>query len=239
MQIEVIVQNEDEALEAEKLGVDRLELVSAIEEGGLTPSFAVIEDVLRRVTIPVQIMIRPHSRSFHYDEMDMDDVLKSIKHVVASGGNRIVFGAITKDRTIDEKAIGKVISAYPELDITFHKAFDEVVDQTEAYVILEKYPQIKRILTSGGTDHSIDGKNQLKNLVELSIARKGPAIMPGGGLDKENIASIHADVQANQYHFGKAVRERISYDCSFSEQALGAIGERLGHAGTRRLGSAH
>jgi len=239
MQIEVIVQHATEAVEAEKLGVDRLELVSAIDEGGLTPSSNVINEVLRRVTIPVQVMIRPHSNSFHYDETDMNEVLSSIKRVVDMGGNRIVFGAITKDGTIDEKAIEKVISAYPELDITFHKAFDEVINQTEAYTILEKYPQIKRILTSGGTDHCVEGKNQLKKLVELSMAKKGPSIMPGAGLDPENIASIDTDVQANQYHFGKAVRERTSYDYSFSKQALATIGERLGHADTKQLGFTH
>ncbi|EGA91383.1 copper homeostasis protein [Planococcus donghaensis MPA1U2] len=52
--IEVIVQNEQEAVEAEKLGAGRLELVSSINEGGLTPSFETIKQVLNSVAIPVQ-----------------------------------------------------------------------------------------------------------------------------------------------------------------------------------------
>jgi len=233
MQIEVIVQNADEALEAEKLGVDRLELVSAIDEGGLTPSFTVIDDVLSHVSIPVQIMIRPHSRGFMYDDTDMDHVMKAINHVVAKGGRRIVFGAITDSGTIDEEAIKKITTAFPGLDITFHKAFDEVDDQIEAYTTLEKYPEIKRILTSGGTKDCVSGKHQLKKLHDVSVARKGPDIMPGAGLSPDNIASIHTFVRADQYHFGRAVREQASYDRSFSGQALEIIANKVAHNGIR------
>ncbi len=39
LQIEVIVQNFVDAIKAQELGADRLELVIGIEEGGLTPSY--------------------------------------------------------------------------------------------------------------------------------------------------------------------------------------------------------
>lgn len=223
MQIEVIVQSRKEAIEAERLDVDRLELVTAIDEGGLTPAFNVMEDVLSSVSIPVQIMIRPHSRSFCYDEKDMSDVMESIEHVVAAGGKGVVFGAITDERKIDEAAIQQITSAYPSLEMTFHKAFDDVQDQTDAYITLEKYPQIKRILTSGGAHSCTDGAEQLKKLRDISAERQGPAIMPGAGLSPGNIHAIHAHVGANQYHFGRAVREEESYDRTFSKKALETI----------------
>lgn len=223
MQIEVIVQNAQEAIEAENLGVDRLELVTAIEEGGLTPSFNVMKDVLKNVTIPVQIMIRPHSNSFQYDEQTMEDVEASIQDVISAGGNRIVFGAITEAGTIDQTALEIITRAYPTLDITFHKAFDNVTDQMTAYKTLGKYSQVKRILTSGGARHCMDGKDQLQKLCEACKEGKGPEIMPGTGLNPENVQSIHTHVKATHYHFGRAVREGNSYDRSFSKQALETI----------------
>lgn len=69
--IEVIVQNDEEAIEAEKLGADRLELVAAIQEGGLTPSYGTIKQVLHSVRIPVSIMIRPHSYHYVYNQTDL------------------------------------------------------------------------------------------------------------------------------------------------------------------------
>lgn len=223
MQIEVIAQNGAEAAEAERLDVDRLELVANIEEGGLTPSPDVIDDVLNRVSIPVQVMIRPHSESFYYNENTVKAMLRCISRVVASGGRGIVFGALTKEGFIDEKALSLITHAYPEIDITFHRAFDEAENLVEALVTLEKYPQVKRILTSGGARDCLDGKRQLKMLRELSDERGGPEILPGAGLSPDNISLIHTYVQANQYHFGRAVREHASFEHPFSKRALEKI----------------
>ncbi|MGB6407789.1 MAG: copper homeostasis protein CutC, partial [Planococcus donghaensis] len=90
MMIEVIVQNEQEAVEAEKLGAGRLELVSSINEGGLTPSFGTIERVLASVTIPVQVMIRPHSRDFFYTDSEMNTIIEDVKNILKLGGRGIV-----------------------------------------------------------------------------------------------------------------------------------------------------
>ncbi len=151
MTLEVIVQNGEEAKQAEKLGADRVELVSAIAEGGLTPSYGTIQQVLEHVTIPVQVMIRPHSFHFCYSKGDLDIIWKDIEALIDMGGERIVFGALNRDSTINETALEAIITRFPQLDITFHKAFDEVPSLKDAYQTLAKYKKnIKRILTSGG-----------------------------------------------------------------------------------------
>lgn len=108
MIIEVIVQNEQEAMRAEKMGAARLELVSAIDEGGLTPSFKTIKQVLNSITIPVQVMIRPHSRDFFYSDSEMKTLIEDVKNVLNLGGHGIIFGALKKDTTIDEHALKKL-----------------------------------------------------------------------------------------------------------------------------------
>ncbi|MFD2044655.1 copper homeostasis protein CutC [Ornithinibacillus salinisoli] len=224
MIIEVIVQNKEEAIEAQRLGADRLELVSAIAEGGLTPSYGTIKQVLGSVSIPVQIMIRPHSYHFEYTRSDLDTIYEDIKNVIELGGSGIVFGALHKDKTINKEVLRDIISISSTLDITFHRAFDEVPSQEEAYhTLLEFKPNVRRILTSGGEENCEFGKHNLNQLVKLSKKYNGPKILPGAGLNGDNIKTIHQTVGADQYHFGKALRKGYSFANGFDEQSFNMV----------------
>ncbi|WP_221565970.1 copper homeostasis protein CutC [Alkalihalobacillus sp. TS-13] len=228
MVLEVIVQNGQEAVQAEKLGADRIELVSAIQEGGLTPSYGTIKQVLESVSIPVQVMIRPHSYHYCYTDGDLKIIREDIRKVLSLGGARIVFGALTKDNRIDEQILDTIIGTYPQLDITFHRAFDEVHSLDEAYESLIKYKMnVKRILTSGGEKSCIEGKWKLRKLVHIAKKMNGPDIMPGAGLTLDNIQGIHETVNANQYHFGKAVRIDQSFRNTFDEDVVKLIQKTL------------
>lgn len=221
MQLELIVQNKHDALQAEKLGADRLELVSAIQEGGLTPSFGMIKTVLRSVHIPVQVMIRPHSHDFFYQKEEFAVICEDMKALESLQCNRIVFGALYEDFTINEQMLHDLIERFPGVDITFHRAFDEVKDMYAAYKTLVKYKDhVKRILTSGGKQSCEAGKEQLAHLVQYSYETGGPIIMPGAGLTPDNIAEVKQTTKAEQYHFGKAVRERQSFANEISAQAV-------------------
>lgn len=224
MFIEAIVQNADEAIQAQNLGVDRLELVSAINEGGLTPSYGTIKQVLKSVSIPVQIMIRPHSHHFAYNNSDFQIIYEDIQNVLHLGGTGIVFGALNEDKTINEQMLADIIRISSLLDITFHRAFDEVSSQVDAFQVLTKYKQnVKRILTSGGTANCDAGKYQLQELIKLTNEVNGPKILPGAGLSPHNIEAIHQTVHADQYHFGKGIRLEQSFANGFDEQALAKI----------------
>ncbi|WBL14670.1 copper homeostasis protein CutC [Sutcliffiella sp. NC1] len=222
--LELIVQNKLEAMEAEKLGAHRLELVSAMKEGGLTPSYGTIKQVMESVKIPVQIMVRPHSYHFSYTKDEFNVICEDIHMITELGSNRIVFGAIHKDGTVNEEMLNEIIVKFPTINITFHRAFDEVVSQEAAYHTLLKYKQhVKRILTSGGESNCMKGKDKLAKLVKLSHEQDGPIIMPGSGLSPDNIAYIHETVGAEQYHFGSAVRIESSFANGFSKNAVDQV----------------
>lgn len=230
MKIEIIVQNELEAIQAVQHGADRLELVSAISEGGLTPSHGTLKRVLKSTKLPVQVMIRPHSYGFTYSEADWEAMKEDILIVKELGGTGIVFGALNTDGTIDERLLERVIHIAEDLDITFHRAFDEAHSIKDAYETLTKYKQsINRILTSGGKARCADAKEELKWLVDQSRLTGGPAILPGSGLSSENIESIHNAVGADEYHFGSAVRKEGSFNNGFSEGAFAQIRSILGN----------
>lgn len=200
--LEIIAMNTEDAIAIEYYGGDRIELVSGLTEGGLTPSYGLIEEVIKNVNIPVNVMVRPHANSFIYSDFDLNIMLKDIKIIKELGANGIVFGSLNIDKTINELMLKKIIGVSKGLDITFHKAFDET-NLFESIEILSKYNEITNILTSGGKGNICDNKEILSSLVNLSIKQN---ILVGGGLNLNNVMDIKTSTKASDYHFGTAVR---------------------------------
>lgn len=204
--LEIIATNTEDAIAIEYYGANRIELVSGLTEGGLTPSYGLIEEVVKNTNIPVNVMARPHSNSFNYSNLDLNIILKDIKIIKELGANGIVFGALNFDNTINEETLKKIIDASKGLDITFHKAFDET-DIFKSLETLSKYNNITNILTSGGKE--IIDKNYEKLSALIKSAEK-QNILIGGGLRLDNIKKIKECTNATDYHFGTAVRENNS-----------------------------
>ncbi|WP_407270089.1 copper homeostasis protein CutC [Radiobacillus sp. PE A8.2] len=222
--IECIVENEKDAIAAEKLGAIRLELVSAIQLGGLTPSLGIIKRTMENLQIPVQIMVRPHNYGFNYDAFDKEAMMEDINLLYDLGYYRIVVGALDQNRKIDTNFLDYIFKEFPLLNVTFHRAFDEVEDQMEAYRTLVSYrDNIKRVLTSGGAESCLAGAINLRNLVQLQHELNGPVIMPGNGMKLENIKELHNTVQADEYHFGSGVRKHLSYEEGFDKKVIEGI----------------
>ena len=61
IKIEVIVQTVDDARAAEAGGADRLEVVRAIRDGGLTPAQSLVEGIKRATPLPLRVMVRENA----------------------------------------------------------------------------------------------------------------------------------------------------------------------------------
>lgn len=220
MILECIVENEKDAIKAEQLGFNRLELVSAMSEGGLTPSYGTVKRVIEGVNIPVQVMLRPHGYSFEYDEFDWMSMKEELKVFSELGVKGIVFGCL-KNGEIDQALLEKVIEEVPHFDITFHRAFDELKSHAGGLEVLCQYSQhVRRILTSGGKASAYVGREGLKQIITLSDVWKGPEILVGGGLDTENIKELHSFLNAKEYHFGTGIRKDRSFANGFDFEKI-------------------
>jgi copper homeostasis protein len=205
--IEVIALNSEDAVTAEAHGADRLELVSAIGEGGLTPSYGIIKTVVRSVSIPVMVMVRPHSYTFSYRKEEWNAIKEDIKVIQDLGAAGIVFGAITENKTVDMELLQMVLEEARGLSVTFHRAIDEGNSMEIYRELCHSSFFVDRILTSGGKLTALAGIETLKKLIkESDKVGSAPAIMPGSGLTLDNIAYIHKQLHAAEYHFGSAVR---------------------------------
>lgn len=202
--IEIIATTLEDALRIEEGGADRIELVSALTEGGLTPSYALIKNVVQSVNIPVNVMIRPHARSFVYSEAEIklmtEDILMA-KELKAKG---VVLGVLNRKNEIDIPSLEKLLSVCEGIEVTFHRAIDELSDPVKSAELLSAYHQINSILTSGGKGSIVNNLEVIHNMMEKS---KHIHILVGGGLSFANIKEVMKRSKATDYHFGTAVRE--------------------------------
>ncbi|WP_219835413.1 copper homeostasis protein CutC [Paenibacillus sp. R14(2021)] len=205
MVLEVIATTAEEARIAEAAGADRIELIAAIEEGGLTPSLAVVEEAAGSTTIPIRVMVRPHSRSFEMSPYDIRVMCNDIGAIRKTGAAGIVLGSLTADGIVDEDNLRRLLDVAGDLAVTFHRAFDDVRDQAEALEVLSRYPQIRTVLTSGGMYSALDAEAELGRLVRLA-QNTHLTILAGSGLTIQSLESFVRNTGVREVHMGSGVR---------------------------------
>ncbi|TFJ91423.1 copper homeostasis protein CutC [Lentibacillus salicampi] len=210
MTLEIIATNLSDAKKAEAYGADRLELSPGMLETGITPSYGLIDSVVKTVNIPFNAIIRPHSQSFIYNEDDLTVMKKDIQMVKKLGADGIVIGALTNDYLIDEEILKQLLHEAEGLDVTFHRAFDFARDQEEALECLVNYPQVKRILTAGGAQPAPQATQKIRQLIRLA-ENTHLEIMAGFGLREDNFKEFYNETKPNEVHFGSGVRQNESY----------------------------
>jgi copper homeostasis protein len=203
--LEVIATTVSDARAAERGGADRLELVTAMGEGGLTPSIGLIEAVVEAVGIPVNVIVRPHSRSFVYDADDYAVITRDVRAIAKTGANAVVVGMLREDGSIDTDGLARVIEAADGLQLTFHRAFDEARDLSSAFETLLQYEAITNVLTSGGKPSVLEAQATIAKLVE-SAAGTRCTVLAGAGLTVDAVAPFVASTGVRAVHFGSGVR---------------------------------
>jgi copper homeostasis protein len=203
--LEVIATTIADVRLAAQAGADRLELVTAMSEGGLTPSLGLIEAAVAVAGIPVNVIVRPHSRSFVYDEDDLAVMLRDVRAVKAAGANAVVIGMLTAKGEIDAMQLARAIDAADGMAITFHRAFDETRDQQKALDVLLEFASVTNVLTSGGKSSVLDAEAAIQRLV-LQAAGSHCTILAGAGLTVDAVGGFVNRTRVRAVHFGSGVR---------------------------------
>ncbi|MGF6570277.1 copper homeostasis protein [Paraburkholderia sp. GAS333] len=203
--LEVIATTVADARLAARAGADRIELVTAMGEGGLTPSVGLIEAVVAAVEIPVNVIVRPHSRSFTYDADDYAVMLRDVRAVKAAGANGIVIGMLNGDGEIDREGLERAIDAADGLAITFHRAFDETRHLQKALDVLLGFDAVTNVLTSGGQASVLNAEDTIRELVQQARGSHC-TVLAGAGLTIDAIEGFVTRTKVDAVHFGSGVR---------------------------------
>ncbi len=200
--IEICADSIESALAAWNGGAHRIELCSGLEMGGLTPSKGLIDFVISHVKIPVYTLIRPRTGDFIYTSDELEMMISDIYYAKAAGAAGIVIGVLNKNATVNSTAMKQLIEASRPLPVTFHRAFDVLVDKRSALEDIIKLG-CKRILTSGGFKSATTGSHIISELIKQSNGRI--LIMPGAGINEKNLPELVEATGCYEYHLSASM----------------------------------
>jgi copper homeostasis protein len=202
VKVEVVVDSIDDALAAAEAGVSRVEIGSAPELGGLTPTPGVvagITEALAGTRIAVAVLIRPRAGGFCYTREDIAAMCLDIR-LIAQGVESVVFGALTENGMLDLPATKALVNTAQTfgLQTVFHRAIDVCVDPDDALAHLQNLG-VNRILTSGCGETCVAGSSNLARWMEQY---KRLTFVPAGGIRASNVVELHGLLGTEYVHAG-------------------------------------
>jgi copper homeostasis protein len=205
--LEVIATSLSEAIEAEAGGANRLELVRSLEQDGLSPDLDLVRQILSIVSLPVRVMVRENASMSVLGAVPGDAELALLKSQAAAFAklpiDGLVLGWITPHGEVDVPALRSVVADL-ECRVTFHRAIERVADPCHAIRILKQFPQIDRVLSSGGAGAWPERKARL--LALQKAAAPEIQILVAVGVAPDALAGVFDDTPFNEIHVGRAVR---------------------------------
>jgi copper homeostasis protein len=195
--LEVCVDSLESAIAAQKGGADRIELCDNLYEGGTTPSAGMIEIARKYLDLKIQVIIRPRGGDFLYSDREFEVMKKDIEFAKKMKADGVVIGILKSDATIDIEKSKELVELARPISVTFHRAFDMTPDPFKA---LEDVINTgaDRLLTSGQLNEAPQGAKLIAELVSLAGDRI--IIMPGAGINQDNIHDMVNITGACEYH---------------------------------------
>ncbi len=204
IRLELCVDSSWGARVAALAGAARIELNSAIELGGLTPSIGLVEQARKRCECaakPCEViaMVRPRRGGFAYDIDWLNDMRQDIRRLIEAGVDGVALGVLTRDGTVDAGLCAELIEPARAAgrQVIFHRAFDLTPDPIAALDVLIELG-FDRVLTSGGRATAMEGAGVIRSLIEHAEGRI--EVLPGGGIRAHNVAELVSLTGCTQVH---------------------------------------
>ena len=223
MEVELCAASLEAIQLAKELEFDRIELCQTLEQGGITPSPGLI-DYAVAYGIETHVLIRPRPGGFQYSWDEVEIMLRDILECKSMEAKGVVIGALNEYGTIDEKAVGLMVEKAGDMDVTFHRAFDDTYDYEKSIDTLVNLG-VKRILSSGLGSNVALGMENLKAMMTYANGRI--EIMPGGGVNANNIEKLVEHVRPDGIHFSGTKKHLLDEESMFSETILKVNREKV------------
>ena len=204
---EACVETLDDALRAERLGAQRIELCADLAQDGLTPPPELVRACLRRLTIPLMVMIRPRGGDFVYPDDELAQMAEDIVRFKSLGVAGVVLGVLDAQHRVDVDATRSLAQLAAPLEVTFHKAIDAARDVLEALAALREIPAVTRVLSSGGCATAWQGRDVLRAMHALAGPRI--AIIAAGKVSTVNRQQIADYTGVREVHGKRVVEPEI------------------------------
>ncbi|SFF07446.1 copper homeostasis protein CutC [Sunxiuqinia elliptica] len=198
---EACIENFTQALAAQQAGADRVELCENLAVGGTTPSYGTIKACMEKLEIPPFVMIRPRGGDFTYSAEELEIMQEDIDRCKELRVPAVVFGLLTADGEIDVANTRMLVERARPMQVTFHKAFDELANPLAGIDTLVELG-VDRLLTSGTKATAKEGTKILNQLIERANGKL--TIVAAGKVTRDNLADLSQAIQTTEFH-GKAI----------------------------------
>lgn len=223
IELELCAASLEALLLARTYAFSRIELCQNLEQGGLTPSAGLIETALE-LGLDTHVLIRPRAGGFHYSPEEVKLIGRDIQYCAQKGVQGVVVGLLQANFELDKAQLQELMQMAPELDWTFHRAFDESADWKRSLDILIALG-FKRVLTSGFASNVEMGLPILEKMCQYANGRI--QVMAGGGVNAGNIGKLAQIPDLAAVHFSATQKELLDEDSAFSETILKVSENRL------------
>ncbi len=181
----------------EASGGNRIELCANPLEGGATVSYGMMKAAREAASIPIFPIIRPRGGNFFFNGEEYTIMLRDIQLARDTGMDGVVIGMLDREGKVPYDAIAQMVElAYP-MEVTFHRAFDEINDYLPALETIIT-AGCNRILTSGGAPTALEGIERLRACVAAASDRI--IVLPGSGIRSGNIGTLMAEPGLFEFH---------------------------------------
>lgn len=205
--LEICVDSLTSVKEAALGGADRIELCSALELGGLSPSIALVKRARSLFpNLEIVAMVRPRAGDFCYTTDEFEVMLEEIKLLKNERCHSIVTGILNSDGTIDTLRMQQIIEAALPMSVVFHRAIDVAKNPIEGLEVLVRNG-LKRVLTSGQSLLAIDGVRVIQDM--QSHFKDRLEVLIGSGVTLDNVEHLLNETGCHQVHMS-AKRPRLS-----------------------------
>lgn len=202
---EACVDNIQDAINAFKKGADRIEFCSNLDEDGLTPSNYDLISLKKSISIPLRVMVRPHSNSFNYNDDDLIQMKETIEFCKNQKFDGVVFGCLDDDNELDLNKIKYLADFAKPLNVIIHKAIDLTSSPVNSLKKLLEIDNVNGVLSSGGYETAELGTEVLKKMINISPNEF--EIISAGKITNQNFKILHEKIDGKFYHGRKIVGE--------------------------------
>jgi copper homeostasis protein len=195
--LEVCAGSLSSAMNAQLGGAGRVELSENLQEGGTTPCPSAIMIAAKHLSIPLFVLIRTRPGDFLYNDLEFQQMRQDVCFCKEYGAEGVVLGILNPDASVDMDRCAELVRLAHPMQVTFHRAFDMTQDPFQAMEDIINLG-IQRILTSGQAANALEGAALINELITLAAGRI--IIMPGGGINEENILELKNKIKTHEFH---------------------------------------
>jgi len=196
-QLEVACDTVDDAIEAAAGGADRIELCTALDLGGLTPSPGLFHEAWTAIQLPIWLMIRPRPGDFVYSPSEVQVMARDIELFRHAAPTGFVFGVLDAEGRVNREACSELLEACGDSPAVFHRAFDRTPNVPEALLAIIRLG-FRRVLTSGREHTAHEGAKLIARMRERSAGRI--EVLPCGKVRADDLETLLRVTGCDQVH---------------------------------------